>query len=595
MIVPMSKVFVVARAADRRKLLETLAALGVVHLAPVDPARARAEEQTVAALDRLGRAMQVLGELHPAGAAPDLAPEAAAAEVLDIQRAQAERHNRLARLHRQVEHLEIWGDVRLEQLKELTDAGVTLRSATVPVKALAGVQADCVQVIRPVGRRSVLVALADLGEPAPLPAGAAELAVPETDRPSLRAEAAKIDRELRAAGARLAELANLLPAMQAARRRLQTKAAFTIADRSGLAEEALFALQGWVPADQAGRLPGELEARRLPAAVAAQPARPEDNPPTLIRPPRWARPIIGLFKMLGIVPGYREQDLSIPFMVALPIFSAMLISDGGYGLLFLLAPLLIRRRVVAAIGANMANLMVVIGALSVVWGIVTGSFFGVDVAGLLLRRPPLVPVDMTDWSQNLMMRVSFTIGLVHLVVGQLWRGVALWPHLAMLGRVGWAAFLGGMYGVVNHFVLGDQAPWEGNTLYAYLLMGGGGLAVLFNSPSRNVVKMVLLGIANFPLSAMATFSDIMSYVRLMAVGLAGSVLATEFNHMGLAAGPVLMAPILLLGHGLNVGLLTIALFAHGVRLNVLEFSTNVGMEWSGDAYEPFGREAAQER
>jgi V/A-type H+-transporting ATPase subunit I len=117
---------------------------------------------------------------------------------------------------------------------------------------------------------------------------------------------------------------------------------------------------------------------------------------------------------------------------------------------------------------------------------------------------------------------------------------------------------------------------------------------LFTSPSWNILKAVGLGLANFPLPALGTFSDIMSYVRLMAVGLAGSVLASRFNELAASAGPILMVPILIFGHGLNVGLCLIALFAHGVRLNVLEFSNNFGLEWSGYPYHPFGREQLQE-
>jgi len=134
-----------------------------------------------------------------------------------------------------------------------------------------------------------------------------------------------------------------------------------------------------------------------------------------------------------------------------------------------------------------------------------------------------------------------------------------------------------------------NGPNVRETPYIYLLLAGGALAILFASPSRNIPKMVGLGMAKFPLAAIGTFSDIMSYVRLMAVGLASSVLAGSFNELATTAGAVLMVPILIFGHGLSIGLCMIALFAHGVRLNVLEFSNNFGMEWAGYPYSPFGR------
>ena len=99
--------------------------------------------------------------------------------------------------------------------------------------------------------------------------------------------------------------------------------------------------------------------------------------------------------------------------------------------------------------------------------------------------------------------------------------------------------------------------------------------------------------ANFPLSMLSAFSDVISYVRLMAVGLASSVLAVSFNEMArdTDAWPLAVL-VLVFGHSLNLGLAMIAMFAHGVRLNMLEFCNNLGMQWTGYPYRPF---AASER
>jgi V/A-type H+-transporting ATPase subunit I len=143
-----------------------------------------------------------------------------------------------------------------------------------------------------------------------------------------------------------------------------------------------------------------------------------------------------------------------------------------------------------------------------------------------------------------------------------------------------------MYGVVNMFVLKGPLNWQ--TPWPYLLLIGAFLAIGFANPCRNVAKMLGMGFAQFPLSMLSAFSDVISYVRLMAVGLASSVLAANFNDMAFQAGilPITIL-VLVLGHGLNVGLALIAMFAHGVRLNMLEFGNNLGMEWGGYAYRPF--------
>jgi V/A-type H+-transporting ATPase subunit I len=191
-------------------------------------------------------------------------------------------------------------------------------------------------------------------------------------------------------------------------------------------------------------------------------------------------------------------------------------------------------------------------------------------------------------SRNLLMQVCFIMGAIHLSIAHLWRARFQWPDLRFLNNVGWAVLLWGTFGVVRYFVLRGPAWYDWSRPTPYFLTAGGALVVLFAEPSWNLPKAVALGLAGSVLPAIATFSDTLSYIRLMAVGLAGGVLAASFNQMALNAG-ILGIPILLFGHGLNLGLCLIVLFAHGVRLNVLEFSSNAGMQWSGYAYEPFSR------
>jgi V/A-type H+-transporting ATPase subunit I len=309
----------------------------------------------------------------------------------------------------------------------------------------------------------------------------------------------------------------------------------------------------------------------------------DELPPTLIRPPAWAQPIEGLFKMLGTVPGYREFDVSVPFLIALPIFTAMLISDAGYGALLLLGLALAYPWATRNFGARFTQLLMIVGAVSMVWGALTNAFFGF---ALLPRSSTIIPVELSDESRLFMMRLSFLIGAFHLSLAQLWQGVRFFPDLRWLNRLGWAFFIWGMYGVVNMFVLKGPMNWQ--TPWPYLLLIGAVLAIGFANPCRNPAKMLGMGLAQFPLSMLSAFSDVISYVRLMAVGLASSVLAASFNDMAFQAGILpLTILVLVLGHGLNVGLALIAMFAHGVRLNMLEFGSNLGMEWGGYSYRPF--------
>ncbi len=589
MIVPMQKVYLVGRAEDRRRLLTALGKLSVAHLVPVDPSRAVPDEQCARRLGAVERAVQVLSSVAPKGPAPDLTPVDAAHEVLEIQRRAAEGRSRLATLFHQLEQIAVWDNLRLEHVRELREAGVELRFYTMPAAAVDAVEAECVQVVATLPGRKVLVAVAGRagrGE-VKLPEEAVREPLPTHDAPTIRAEAAEIDARLHRDTARLHELAALAPAMETERVRLAEQAEYSLAQRSAAADEHLFALQGWVPAETASTLADSLAAEDLPVAVEVLEAGPDEQPPTLVRPPAWARPIEGLFEMLGTMPGYREFDVSIPFMIALPIFTAMLISDGGYGALLVLGPLLAYRRVSKAIGAQFTQLLIIVGGVTVVWGGLTSTFFGFQL------YEPLIPVDLTDKSRIFMMWLSFTMGAVHLSIAQLWQAIRYFPDLRFLNRAGWALFVWGMYGVVKFFVLDDPMNWS--MPWPYLLIAGAALAILFADPSWNVAKAVALGLAQFPLAMLSAFSDVISYVRLMAVGLASSVLAESFNEIALDIGiwPI-TAVVLLLGHGLNMSLAMIAMFAHGVRLNMLEFCSNMGMRWTGYAYRPFTQETIQE-
>lgn len=584
MIVPMKKVFVIGRRADHDRLLTALGELGVLHLLPVDPDGAVADERTLSTIDETDRAIQILSQHEPAGEAPSLEATEAVAETLHLRHVGAEARARLNILHRQINQLAVWGDMRLDQFDSLQAAGVSLTFAAVRTKELGELSAELVHPIGAPSGGKQLVALASRSGEITLPESATLHELPPRDRPAVAAEAADIDASLKAGNNRLAELAHLLPAIQTHRNELQAAAEFSVASKGALVGDNLTALQGWAPADHADTLAADLAAKELDAAVEASEPTEDDTPPTLIKYPRWAKPIKGLFDIMGTSVGYREFDVGTPFMLALPVFAAMLIGDGGYGALILVTLLLGYKKIAPKLGREFVQLLIVVGGTTLIWGILSGSFFGFQ-----LIKSPLIPVNMTDESRTLIMKISFFMGAIHLSSAQLWQAVRFFPNIRFLSKVGWAIFIWGMLGVVLWLVVGMPMPTPNTALpFWYLLFIGGPLAILFAYPNRNPLKWLGYGIADFPLSMISAFSDVTSYVRLMAVGLASAVLASSFNDMAMEIGfwPLTIV-VMILGHGLNLALCLIALFAHGVRLNMLEFSNNLGMQWTGYAYQPF--------
>ena len=626
MIVKMKKIYLVARTADRDQLLNHLSDWAVVHLYPVNPEQAVADEADLTEIDRLARAVQILTPMTPGGTRPDCNAREAADRALHIEREGAELAHHLTSLHRQVEQLTLWGDIRLEQFKKLEKAGIKVFFYALPAGHVSEVRAECVHTITELAGKRALIAVISRSGEVDVPEIAEEIFLPLRDRPSLRKEAAEVDEKLAAHRGDLAALAHLLPDIQRELIALKNQTEFAVAGRGGLANDDLFALRGWIPTGQARSLEENIDASGLSLGFRIFDPEPDEEPPTAIEYPRWARPIKGLFDILGTLPGYKEFDLSPFFMIALPVFAAMLIGDGGYGLVFLLPPLLLYRKMVAAAGPEKTQLLIALGACTLLWGILTANFFGVtptDIAKaggfvrevgqeqvvdieamqaggggwaaigkIMVALAPFWDVD-AEKAREIFIKISLLCGCLHLILGHLRRALAFLPDQRGLAEIGWCLFLAFMLGVIWILFFGVSAlPVPLGIICAGGIIGAI-LFLLFTAPSKNPLKRIAVGLASSLLPMLGTFSDTMSYIRLMAVGLASYYIAAAFNKLGADMVPSATwfgaAPVIVFGHLLNIALCVIAIFAHGVRLNMLEFSSNAGVQWSGYAYDPFAR------
>jgi len=188
------------------------------------------------------------------------------------------------------------------------------------------------------------------------------------------------------------------------------------------------------------------------------------------------------------------------------------------------------------------------------------------------------------------MMLCFLIGAIHLTIAHVWNAIALAPSLQALAQLGWIGLVWSMYFTAMNMVV--QQPLPG--LFMPLILGSIALILLFMTPLK-AMKKDWINHAMFPLSIVNCFVDIVSYIRLFAVGLASLSVAQSFNNMAMQVGLSriwtipLVALILLLGHGLNIILCALGILVHGVRLNTLEFSLHKNLEWKGIPYRPFAR------
>jgi len=446
-----------------------------------------------------------------------------------------------------------------------------------------------------------------------LPPSAREVALPHASTDALRAERDAAARSVSDIESRLAKETAFVASLDAARSSVLGDIDYHSV-RAGMHEiplgtgnpiardSTLCWLTGFVPA---------AEERRL-AALAAQcgwgylvdDPTGDDAVPTLLKHNRFIGLISPLLDFLGILPGYTEVDISGWFILFFGIFFAMIFGDGGYGLLLVAITawqMLAARRKGSTVPAAL-SLILYLSFMTVLWGIATCTWFGLPADTLpgFLRALAIPAFSGTNPEAASNIQVfCFSLGLAQLSIAHLIGVIRNRSSLKLLGDVGALLMLVGMFNVVlNLVVSSSRFP-----IYpAAVAMIGVGFVLnfAFVNYAGHLGSSVLESFKNFIsmfLGVVNVFADIMSYIRLWAVGLAGSAISATVNSMAtpLLGGLVMFLAVVLLlfGHGLNLIMNVLSVIVHGVRLNTLEFSNHVGLTWSGFKYEPFSETARQ--
>jgi V/A-type H+-transporting ATPase subunit I len=509
--------------------------------------------------------------------------------------------------------IEKWGDFDPQAFGELAEKGLVLIPYELPDKVYGSLDAGVNRILLGRDKASAFVLVLDRELPGETPWVLPERSLSELRRrgAEMTDQAADIDRQLRA-------LARREAALEAEQKVLLERIEFETA-RAGMealegvpAEFTVSWITGFVPQDELGVL--KRAAAENGWALLAEDPGEEDNVPTKLKNNKIASLINPLTDFLEVVPGYREIDISGWFLFFFCIFFGMIFGDAGYGALILLAAITGIIKTAKKGVPPVLKLLLLLGISNFTWGVLTCSWFGMEDFD---RLPPLLrnislplisnvtaaqsPRDQGIVQQNLMI-FCFSLALLQLSIGHI-LAIIKGRTLKVLGDLGSIAMVAGMYCVVLALLASNE--YRRIPLFmpaVYIFVGGFFLNFFFanydGSFGRSVLESlkniisVILGIAN-------VFSDIMSYIRLWAVGLAGAAIASTVNAM---AGPMLGhfaffvfgVVLLVFGHGLNIILNVLSVLVHGVRLNTLEFSSHVGLTWSGYAYRPFAKRIKKE-
>jgi V/A-type H+-transporting ATPase subunit I len=490
-----------------------------------------------------------------------------------------------SRLSRMIEMYEPFGDFDPALAMSLREKGFQIELAKVRKGVALNVEDGYVQSISDDGRFAY-VAIVGRGEALKVNGGEYEVVpIPAERLSNSKARLSAATDKISACTCALASAEELGQKILAEKPSLVDAVEFAAAKDVIASQGEVAYVVGWIPFDKVDGL--KAKAKDAGWAVVLRNPKEGEVPPTLIRPPKLFRPVTALFNALGIAPAYEESDVSVPFMCYFSIFFAMLVGDGGYGAIVFALTMFGWFKA----GKNLMIrpwrvLMSVFSVATIAWGFLSNTWFG---AGLPFATEWESVKWLADPSYKNMMFLCFTIGASHLIIARLWSGACILNDRKCLSQFGWAGILFFMYWVTNTIVgIFQVVPSWLYVVFAVSLVLVFGFTLKGNELKSRGIELGML-----PLNIMSALGDIISYVRLFAVGLASVKVAQNFNDMALANDwPLIMkctvsVLILLVGHALNFAMAALSILVHAVRLNTLEFSNHKGVSWAGYAFAPF--------
>ncbi len=635
MIVSMKKVSIVVLSRERKEALRHLKKVGVMHLESLEGSGETLSGYKEEA-SRAFSAAAILEEIkNPKKATKvsnlsDSELSKKCAMVIELSERKKKLLEEIASDSAELERLSAWGEVDPDDFSYLDGKNVSLRMFEIPEAKYDELSGELKTVLVNRFRKIARFLLIDAPSerPSSLPPEAFAVPLPGVSTKKIKEKIESSRREISSIEKTLSGETVYRPQIESLIKKLEKDIQFEnvysgMGKENGDKDTDLAWLTGFVPVDSIAAFKASCAENSWAYAVS-DPSE-DDEVPTKLKNNPLVSLIYPLTDFLGTVPGYREYDISGWFLLFFTVFFGMIFGDGGYGLLVFVLGLFMALKGAKKGGSPLAGLVTLLGLSTVVWGTVTCTWFGLTPEQLPswlkgLSVPPIsnaysdvnwLPFWTSDPSkgtlttaQNLQI-FCFTLAFLQLSVAH-FKGIArniAGKSLKWIGEFGSLLQLWGMFYVVLSMVVSSTIFGFSEIIYgvpvgkvSVALVGVGfSMSFVFSNYEGNIGESIMAsvkGIISVLLGVVNVFSDIVSYIRLWAVGLAGAAISNTVNSM---AGPLLghaitflaFVVLILFGHGLNMILNLLSVIVHGVRLNTLEFSTHLGMSWSGFKYSPF--------
>ena len=580
MITQMKKYTFLVFHREYEAFLEQLRDLGVVHV--TEKAAGMADD---AHLQELLVKSDNTRKLIAQGAPDQLLNEKAALE------------QRIAATQKEADKMAIWGDFSAERMEQLKAAGYTLRYFTCPKKNF---DEQFGIIVAEQGSTVYFVQVNNDGE---APEGCQEQYLNQKSAADLQKDVEGLNGLLVAQNARIELWAKEnIPALEEELKQLQEQIDWkrVTLNTDSEADGSLKILEGFCPIDQVPALDAVLEKQEV--YYQAEDPTAEDNTPIKLRNNKFTQLFESLTGMYGW-PNYGEFDptpILAPFFL---LFFAMCMGDCGYGILLMIIGVLIaKKKLNIEMFDGLGPIITVLGVGTTVVGFFLGTFMGIDLynAEWMPQALKSVMIKGEVMGYDIQMVLALCIGVFHICLAMVVKAICYTKQFGFKENIatwGWTLLIvGGLLVAILGMTILPAALFKG----AIIAVGTvSALAIyIFNTPGRNPLINIGAGLWETYNMATGILGDVLSYIRLYALGLAGGMLGAAFNNLGLMVmgGSVEGAIwfqwipfvlILVLGHVLNLAMSALGAFVHPLRLSFVEYFKNAGYEGKGTLYKPF--------
>lgn len=603
MITKMKKLTFLVYHKEYEEFLKRIRDLGVLHIQTAQEGSSDSSilQERIQLADRIKRMIESFAAIEPSAQEGNAAK---GPEVLEhIEKLQAEKQaqeNLIQGCRKEEEALEVWGNFDPKNISRLKENGYEVRFFTCPARNFKPEWEEqfYATLINKEGDRLYFITVTPAGQQPDLDAEAVTL--PQRSLREVIHQKKEHEHAAEAIQKQIDHCAHKhLKDLQVWLQQLHSSVAFdqVVLGTARAAEDKVMILEGWIPAPKEQMVREFLDSQEV--YYEMREAHKGDHVPILLRNNAFTRMYEVLTDMYGM-PDYDEFDPTPMIAPFFTLFFAFCMGDAGYGLALILLGFYLKSKLSKSM-AGMMNLVITLGVATTIFGAILGTFFGVD----------LFKADVPEWMKQFMitgkigetnydkqMLLALIIGVVHICIAMTVKAIGATVRFGFkesLSDWGWLLL------VVGFVTLGSlsffQLIPEQVSYWGFIVVGGiSAIGIyLLNNLHRNVLVNIGAGLWDTYNMATGLMGDVLSYIRLYALGLAGAMLGGVFNQLafmvqdaaGGIAGIVFCALILVFGHTLNIAMSCLSAFVHPLRLTFVEYFKNSGYDGKGEAYKPF--------